>query len=272
MTNIPEFPFDFQDLLKKIGDSDLILVLGGVDTGKTTLIKGLQNQLGGEVIDSDVGQSSIGPPALVSRGTFRDGLINANFVGDLTPRGNLIQVMTGIAKMAYKSTSPCVVDTDGWIEGEGAQLYKCELIDLLEPDILILLEREDELEGFRTNLSASHLIRLPAQNRGTKSAGERATNRTRSFKYYFYRAKNRFRKWDQIVVTDPSLGLKSKEELNRANEKHRLVGCYRKFQFLGLGTISALGEKGIEIFTPSENFNRVKLGKIKVKPSGHQIA
>lgn len=266
-----EFPFDFETLLKKTEEDELILVLGGIDTGKSTLIKALYHRLGGEVVDSDVGQPDIGPPGLISRGTYEEGMMDAYFVGDITPRGNLVPVMVGIAKMVKASSVPCFVDTDGWVEGDAARVYKCELIDLLEPDRLVLLEKGDELNMFGSGLSDPQIIRLPAQEGGKKSPGERAANRMRRFKYYFSRTKKCFKEWNQLRIRGSMIGLNERAGLVSRRHKHRLVGCYKRFDFRGLGTVSKVTKEGIEILAPSEDFDTLKLGKIRVKPSGRQI-
>lgn len=271
MIDTDGFPFDFETVLKRVEGDELILVLGGVDTGKTTLIKALYRRLGGKVVDSDVGQPDIGPPGLISRGTYEEGMNDAYFVGDITPRGNLVQVMVGISKMVKEAGVPCFLDTDGWVDGDAAEVYKSELIEMLEPDGLILLEKGNELDKFGLGLPDPQVIRIPAQETGKKSPGERAANRTRRFKYYFSRTKKRFKKWDQVSIRDYMTGLNGRTELVRERHKNRLVGCYKRFDFRGLGTVRKATEEGIEIFAPSEDFYTLKLGKIKVKPSGRQI-
>ncbi len=206
MNDHPNFPFDLADLLRKIADSRSIMVLGGMDTGKTTLIRTIQNELGGLVIDGDLGQSEIGPPGLISLGTYSSGMQDGYFVGSFTPRGNLVQVMTGISKLVNQDSERCFIDTDGWIEGEAARVYKGELISLVEPDTLLLLQRGDELEKFAHYPFRGSVITLEAQNREKKSRGERTANRIRKFKYHFSLSSRVKKSWEDLKLAGTLLG------------------------------------------------------------------
>ena len=318
MTDQPGFPFELDDVLNRIESSNKIMVLGGMDTGKTTLIRKLHGNTGGSIIDGDLGQPEIGPPGLISLGTYRNGVEDGYFVGSFTPRGNLVQVMTGIAKMLSLNWNRCFVDTDGWIEGNAAGVYKGELIGLVEPDSLILLQREDELEKFCTYLPEERVIRLKAQEKGEKPRGERSANRIRKFKYYFSRSRRFEKSWDEIRIvgtllggrdkipgdklegffggrvlagwksgnalavisgTSPGSPGKLKEKFNAtAIERHgieelkyRLVGCYSGSKFSGEGTITDITPEGIEVLAPEEDFDALKPGKERVKPSGRSL-
>ena len=208
-----DFSFEIEEVLKNIGTDDTMLVLGGTDTGKTTLIKRLHERLGGKVIDGDLGQPEIGPPGLLSRGSYGNGMENGYFVGGFTPRGNLVQVMTGIARLIRTGARPLFVDTDGWIDGDAALVYKGELISLIDPDVLLLLERNSELEKFSTFLSPEKTISLSALTGAKKSRGERAANRIRKLKYYFSRASRVRRSWSEVSVAGTLLG--KGEEVSR---------------------------------------------------------
>lgn len=202
----PSSPFDLDRVLKEIEDSTRIMVLGAMDTGKTTLIRELQGKLGGLVIDGDLGQSAIGPPGLISLGTYENGMEDGYFVGSFTPRGNLVQVMTGISKLVSRNPERCFIDTDGWIDGEAARVYKGELICLVEPDVLLLLQQEDELEKFATYPSRSRVINLKAQKREEKTRGERSANRIRKFKFYFSRSRRIKKNWEELRIAGTLLG------------------------------------------------------------------
>ncbi len=219
---LTEFPFNLDRLLEEISDCNRVLVYGGMDTGKTTLVKTLFKRLGGKVLDSDLGQPEIGPPGLISLGTYDQGMEEAYFVGDFTPRGNLVQVMTGVSLLANRASSSCLIDTDGWVKGEAARVYKGEMINLIGPDRLLLLQEEDELEQFTTFLSEEKIIRLDSRYSGSKSPGDRATNRQRKLNRYFYRLAESKHPWERIRVAGTLLG--RGEELPSEGLKERLPG------------------------------------------------
>lgn len=79
-----EVPEDRKELLNVLNGHEKpvkIMILGGVDTGKTTLATFLANELLSSgfrvaIIDSDIGQKGILPPATISLG-FPEGLFES---------------------------------------------------------------------------------------------------------------------------------------------------------------------------------------------------
>ncbi len=171
----------------------LALFLGGVDTGKSTLIRRLHQELGGEVLDADLGQSELGPPACVSRGDYNH-VEESYFVGDISPRGNFIQLLSAVQAALRGAKRPCLIDTDGYIEGEAARSLKGELINLVQPDVLVLLQRRDELEYFKLFARKGiEVVELRVTHQGSKSREERIRAREEAFRRYFQGAA--LRRW-----------------------------------------------------------------------------
>jgi len=180
-----------EQLARKIRPEMVVLFLGGTDVGKTTLIRNLHELLGGKVVDGDVGQSWIGPPSVVSMGTPQK-MEAGYFVGDISPRGNLLQVMTGIALMAMRAERPCLIDTDGYLGESAARAYKTELINLVRPDLLVLMQREHELDYYKLFVRKGiEVIDLAVAHRGIKTREERIRAREQAFRSYFQGAKQR---------------------------------------------------------------------------------
>jgi polynucleotide 5'-kinase involved in rRNA processing len=178
-------------LTKEIRRDSVVLFLGGTDAGKTTLIRALHERVGGQIIDGDIGQSWIGPPAVVSLGT-PDGVHAGYFVGDVSPRGSLLQVITGIALMARRAERPCLIDTDGYIADGTARAYKTELINLVQPELLVLMQRRDELEYYTLYARKGiGVITLPVRHRSEKTREERIRAREQAFRNYFRPAEQR---------------------------------------------------------------------------------
>jgi polynucleotide 5'-hydroxyl-kinase GRC3/NOL9 len=169
------------------------LFLGGTDVGKSTLIRALHERLGGEIVDGDVGQSWIGPPSVVSLGT-PDEMRAGYFVGDVSPRGNLLQVTVGIALMTRRAKRPCLIDTDGYIADGAARAYKIELVNLIKPDVLVLLQRGRELDYYKLFARKGlDVIDLAVSHRGLKAREERVAVREQAFRHYFRGAE--LRRW-----------------------------------------------------------------------------
>lgn len=138
----------------------LVLVIGASDTGKTTLIEYLARRLCGlyrtAIVDLDMGQSNIGPPTTVGWTIIPADFTNLlslkeeglYFTGTTTPVGNLLPSITGaklITEKALKRCEKVIVDTTGLISEPSGRVLKQFKIDLLRPDVIISLERENEL-------------------------------------------------------------------------------------------------------------------------------
>ncbi len=134
-----------------------IMVIGGVDTGKTTLVYSMARYLSESaktsIVDLDVGQSHVGPPSTVGWGIFdpEAGCVpmpNFVFTGTFTPRGNLLPVLTGsmlVVSKARRNSDKVIIDTTGYIADTSARILKQQKIDALNPDLILGLQREKEL-------------------------------------------------------------------------------------------------------------------------------
>lgn len=182
-------------LAERLPPRGVVLFLGGTDVGKSTLIRALHELVGGEVVDGDVGQSWIGPPGVVSLGT-PDHPRAGYFVGDVSPRGNLLQVAVGIALMVQRAKRPCFVDTDGYIADGAARAYKTELLHLVQPDVLVLMQRGHELDYYKLFADQGiEILDLAVTHRGVKTREERIATRERAFRAYFQSPSAKLRRW-----------------------------------------------------------------------------
>ncbi len=152
----------------------IALVLGTVDSGKTSFCTYLANRLLNEkhkvaILDGDLGQSDIGPPctlayAFVPRhitDLFNLEAKNAFFVGVTSPSKAIEKVINGLALLESEilegNPDFVIVNTDGWVEGEDAVNYKVQLIEKIGPSILYCIQQDEKLKplleavkGFKT--------------------------------------------------------------------------------------------------------------------------
>jgi len=151
------------------------IVIGAVDTGKTTFCLELVSRKAGAgrrvaLVDCDVGQSTLGPPCTIGARIFgKDEAVAPDlfppfiwFVGSVSPENRMIQCIVG-AQQAFEwarreGASDVVVDSTGLVSGDKARRLKAAKVDLLKPDVIFGLEREEEIE---------HLLR-PMERRGVK--------------------------------------------------------------------------------------------------------
>ncbi|MFQ5850430.1 MAG: Clp1/GlmU family protein [Candidatus Binatia bacterium] len=210
-------------LARLITDHSTVLFLGGTDVGKTTLIRQIHERVGGEVVDADLGQAEIGPPAVISLGTYRGGPRAGYFCGDISPRGSFLEVLTGIHRMQLKSARPCLIDTDGYIGEGAARAFKSEILNLVQPDLLVLLQRGGELDYYKLfTQKGVQVFDLRVEHPGSKLREERIRAREVAFRSYFAQAQ--LQSWHLNEVRFERALLGHGEPL-QADALSRLLGC-----------------------------------------------
>ncbi|MFN7018496.1 MAG: Clp1/GlmU family protein [Fimbriimonadales bacterium] len=213
------------DELTSVGGT--ILVLGATDTGKSTfcsLLLKQQQQAGRSVgfVDLDVGQTSIGPPV-----AFSSVLINKPyellseltpysmaFLGDVSPVRHVALALAGARRvlddLAPLQPDSIVIDTDGYIGGWHGRAYKIMLIDLLHPQVIVALQRGDELEPIlgALRLRADWQLYELGVPRSIlrKSPLHRANHRRAAFARYFEKASTHTLPLDQFRFIGRRLG------------------------------------------------------------------
>jgi polynucleotide 5'-hydroxyl-kinase GRC3/NOL9 len=180
------------------------MMLGAVDVGKTTTatrVAGAAVRAGRRtaVVDADVGQSDLGPPATVGWGMmstpvrYMDEIVPAGlwFAGDTSPQHVYRYVLDGTAALASRArrrgAQVVVVDTTGWIEGAGAVAAKLRKVRRLAPRHIIAIQRGQEVEPILSRVPPGTIVhRLrPAPGVRTRTAAERRAFRERRFAAYF---------------------------------------------------------------------------------------
>jgi polynucleotide 5'-hydroxyl-kinase GRC3/NOL9 len=188
--------------------SRVIMIIGECDTGKSTLAWTLLHYLSGTfitgIIDADMGQSNIGPPTTIAWGILENSYTdwknihaeNIYFTGALSPSGNILPVLVGGKKMLDRALDRCekvVVDTTGMISEPEGRLLKQYKIELLDPAVILALERAEELQPILAPLegrTAHSVIRLNVpESIRRKTAASRTIFRNEQFKRYFGGAK-----------------------------------------------------------------------------------
>jgi polynucleotide 5'-hydroxyl-kinase GRC3/NOL9 len=159
----PSWTKAYEELLNFQTKPTVAMVVGNVDSGKTSFCTYLINRLLREkqkavaILDGDLGQSDIGPPCTVAY-TFVTKPItdlfslqakNAFFVGVTSPSMAISRVIDGLTSLKKEilGDNPdfIVINTDGWVEGKDAVTYKVQLAEELAPDIIFCIQQGDEL-------------------------------------------------------------------------------------------------------------------------------
>ena len=192
-------------------EARVTVVIGASDAGKTTLVAALASELAsrGErvgVVDSDVGQSEIGPPTTVGLGRIAARVtrlsdaepIAFQFVGVSSPVRDIRGVVEAARRMIDRARAErferVLVDTSGLVLGWPGHRLKQEKIEALDSDLLLFLEREDECAPIAeryAGASRPRVLRLRAQGRpGSRSQIARRRHRMETIDAYLRNARS----------------------------------------------------------------------------------
>lgn len=145
-----------------VGESGVVMLIGGPDTGKTTLAKFLLRDALARArkvafVDADVGTSTVGPPACVGLKWIKSAhdferLYEADdlrFVGSTEPQGVILPHVvstSALVDVARKAADFIVLDTTGMVQGVVGQTLKYHLMEACAPAIVIAMQRGSEME------------------------------------------------------------------------------------------------------------------------------
>jgi len=215
----PEWLSAFDQIIEEGG---VVMMLGAVDTGKTTFStllvnRALENGRRPCVVDADIGQSEIGPPACVGYGTpiqpirslSEVPVTGLEFVGATTPRDVLLEhviaAQSAATKVSQVDTDLTIVDTTGLIHGAAARRLKQSKLDILKPRHIVSLQRKEECEALLQTLryrSDFRIHRLSVPSVVTsKSSGFRAQRRTARFARAFAESEMRYYGFEDVAFT-----------------------------------------------------------------------
>ncbi|MBN1350537.1 AAA family ATPase [candidate division KSB1 bacterium] len=289
MINIEE---PWQHLLNKISHEDtplIVYVIGSNDSGKTTFCKYLAENLSKNFqiayIDCDPGQSLIGPPTTVGLDLFpqsetENHLQCLYFVGSTTPRGHLLQTITGMKKLTEKAVSlgaqRIILDSCGFVLEQVAREFQFRVIDLIQPDFLIAIHSPDEdfrwVSNFRKH-PGIHLYRLPISSSViARTPPERRQYREVKFKDYFENAVSQ-----ELILRGIGFHGKIPDLRNPEMYRNVLVGlCDAENFLISLGIVQEINLAGrkIQIYAPRADLSKVvfiHFGSIYLNSEGQQI-
>jgi len=195
---------EWEDILRFVSARPcrVIYVMGATDRGKSTFCRYLARELLKEAtvgyLDCDTGQSSIGPPTTVGLALYDEspedpGAVFLRFVGSTSPVGHMLQHLVATARLKEKAseegTDYLIIDSPGWVVEPGAQEFHIRMIDLLQPDLLVAIQSDHELEGIAVNFRRHPRMEVrtvPVSERVVeRRRGWRRIYRTRKFERYF---------------------------------------------------------------------------------------
>ncbi len=277
-----------------------IMIAGESDTGKSTLCTMIANAYlshGRDVciVDSDVGQSDIGPPTTVGLGLAKNPIIrlteaslaDAYFAGDTSPAHCLEEVVYGTARMMGSGRElgeVILFDTSGLVTGPLGQHLTLGILEAVKPDPILLLERDSELEYIKT--SYARCTRLPALPSSQKNTQARRAFRLSQFLDFL--KGSGVHNYDLSDLRVEGYLARRKTELHQGQAESALessdltlrnligmenvvVGLHLGEKYIDLGLIDSvnLDQNLIRILTPTqEHIDRIILGNLRMGPGG----
>ncbi|KQC04602.1 MAG: hypothetical protein APR53_09900 [Methanoculleus sp. SDB] len=194
-----------------------VYVVGATDRGKSTLcrylIESLAPRLPAALIDTDPGQSSVGPPATIGLATFagtstHPSAVHLRFAGSTSPRGHVPVFLSATRRLYDRArelgAGTIIIDSPGYAIGTAAEAFHVAMIDMLQPCHLVALQRGREIEPvlrtFRHHPTMElHRFPVPEGIR-IRSQIERARNREKLFSDYFANAHSSELSLDDIGI------------------------------------------------------------------------
>ncbi|MFP4213281.1 MAG: Clp1/GlmU family protein [Desulfohalobiaceae bacterium] len=257
----------------------LSILLGGPDSGKTSLAMWLAGQMQeagikAAWIDGDIGQSHLGLPGTMNLALLKPGqgfpsAVQASFfVGSTNARGRSMAMLTGLKRLTEfafaQGAQKAIVDTTGFIDktSGGLDLKKWKL-ELLRPECIICLQQGKELEPVLAPWRKQPGLRIlepePAQNLSRKSTEQRLHMRRRKFWDYFKQAQTYSLKVSALPVHNLYLA-----------RRLSLLGLLDAQGFcLGLGVLLQRPGRELSICTPLLGLDAVtglRVGSIRLDP------
>lgn len=192
----------YDALAREVSRADVAMLMGGVDTGKTTLglLSARMALAEGRTVgfvDADVGNTTVGPPACVGLKILRslDDLETISipdylhFVGTITPSRLVLQQVvatTAMTDVAKEMTDLVIVDTTAVASGVSGESLKYHKTELCRPDKVVVLQRGGEMEPIvgmlRRFLGVEVLVAPSDPNVMPVSPDERAARRQAAFR------------------------------------------------------------------------------------------
>jgi len=277
----------YQSVIDRIAQSGgVVMLVGGLDSGKTTMGRSVARSglLAGRSVaflDADLGQKSVGPPACVGlrmlqgESDLEPGAVpepdEIYFVGATSPQGQLLPLVVGTGRLLARArelgADLVVVDTSGLVSGVYGQLLKYHKVELLQPDVVIGLQRGEELDpilGILRRFFATDVVSLPvpAEVRST-SVEERASRREEAMRRYFAGSLQRWRLKPTVFM--PALPA----VFDQAQLDRLLVGTSDgEGRYTGIGYLEhAPQERVLRLISPvADGPKALRLGSVRVDP------
>jgi polynucleotide 5'-hydroxyl-kinase GRC3/NOL9 len=266
----------------------VVVVVGGTGVGKSSLCTYVANELltNGFVvrmIDADVGQADIGPPATISSAVVSvhfTTLVDLEaekliFVGHVAPNRVQSKLISGIKRLIeadYEKKFLTIINTDGWVQGSDAIFYKMNLISSIDPDLVIGISTNSELQTMLSLPKCRSMIVHCAGETLERSRSDRRAIRQSSYRRYLEGGSPRKIQLSTIRIRKPAELPQLQQPLN--NElKNLLVGLSDVDGYLSqIGVLTNACNDSLHVFSRPVRYLRcVEFGYVKLLTDGTEL-
>ncbi len=268
-----------ETLARRIASAGVSMLIGGLDTGKTTLaIEAVRHALASGrtpvLVDADVGNSTVGPPACVGMKVFHEpGDIDRisqpdalHFVGTVTPTRLVLQQVVATAAMvdrAKQRGDVVIVDTTAVVSGVAGETLKYHKAELCRPEVVVALQRGEEMEpvvGMLRRFLSVEVLTTPTHPEVTPLAPDaRARSRSESFAAALKPPLERWKVRPTVFAPTLPMGL-NLERLNNV-----LVGIQdAQGGCLGLGVLRHENDAVRVLTNVGEGMSGLRLGSMRL--------
>jgi polynucleotide 5'-kinase involved in rRNA processing len=279
--------------LVELGEG-IAVVVGAADTGKTTLCTFLSNYLIAEnrhvaVVDADIGQTDLGPPTTMAAGEVKATVTNLAqvkpserlFIGLTSPGRAKNKVIHSTKRLVDYHTKPgkiTIVNTDGWVSGSEAVLYKLQMLDELRPDMTLGIGDSDISPILQAGNRATLIVGSPDTVK-ERTRLDRLELRSLGYRKYLAGATLRAFRMSGLKLrhctTMGDLGLDRISRSRLENLKDTIVGLLDAddlLQEIGILKDIVPSARTVKIWSRISNLPaKVEVGDVKLNNDGREL-
>lgn len=257
----------------------VVMLVGGTDTGKSTLSTFLANVAIARgifpcIIDGDIGQGDLAPPTAIGAALVREQVaelrdiktMHYEFVGSVTPAGSERLVARRMRLMLTRTRRISrlhIINTDGYVSDSGVA-YKKMLARAVVPDIIVCVG----FDGLASALARGTWVLLRAQSSGQafKTRSDRLGRRMEQFTRHVGEGTTTLQPDGiNLVFRERRISLQRAAGLFAPSSMECMfVGLGRRGTVTGFGVIESL-DGDIRIRTGASDFDTVYLSNVALR-------
>jgi polynucleotide 5'-kinase involved in rRNA processing len=249
----PKIPKNWAEVIRKIRKKDRIIIVGGVDVGKTSFTIALERKFKNPaVIDLDPGQQRFFIPTCVSA-KYKNKILKF-FVGSTSPRFSewliILALQTFLQRLEKFKPDLFILDTPGFIEGDRAVVLKISETIIFRPTKSVIITEDktktEKLIEILSKFSKVYILN-PSEDARKISPEERAEIRLTKFKNYFSKTK-------EIIISKEEQKKKIVDISPKIEDQEvtKLIGFFRNGLTEVVGIIKEQSESEMKVIIPED--------------------